>query len=301
MCSLCKQKTYCSLACKLSDMIEHRKACSEKTMQEHVYAFCGSFPEQARVSFLKTLPSLENSLVNNKPSVLVRGAAAVKSSAVSMAPASLRDDLTRITEHLALLPESFYFRELPSALTFPKYFVIIRDPVSLRQIQISAKRNRYTSVSLFLADLDRMVRNAELFNGTMSFVADQARFLLAEATAKARELECGVCGAARPSKGWPALKCQTCHAFRCASCPKCPCLLAGHKAKRLRAFQHLEALTSKSASVQERLMCMTEDESSVLAQMLADERPDLFDKENVSEVNLELTPSILERIESLFI
>jgi hypothetical protein len=112
-CSLCKEKMYCSLMCKVSDMVAHRRECRDVTIQEHVYAYCGSiFPEQKRVEFLKSLPAAE------APPPPIKNATAVHKS--KTVPASSgqeqvqvvlnKDVAVRIIESLMELPECFYFK-----------------------------------------------------------------------------------------------------------------------------------------------------------------------------------------------
>lgn len=315
LCSLCKIKSYCSNMCKLSDMVFHRKVCQSRTDQQHVYAYCGvTLSEAERVMFLKTLPKVE-SMTNKSaavpphqpPQQAVATAAAMSSLAV-LATALRKDELIQVVEQIMELPESFYFLELPNSALYPDYFEKIADPISLRQILIAAKRGRYDSSDVLLIDLDRMARNAADFNGENSHIAGQARFLQARATISLRCLSCNVCNTPRRVKiasglivpALPLQECKGCQYWQCSRCGPCNCKLLRHKAIRIQ--RNFELVVKSARSWISDLAELSGYETGILAQILAEERPDLFDVTNdLHEVLVELTPNLEERIKSLLL
>jgi hypothetical protein len=197
-------------------------------------------------------------------------------------------------------------QELPSSVAFPRYYVTIANPVSMRQILVSAKRWRYSSFGAILDDLERMAQNAEQFNGFNSHVSAQARFLQSEARKQFQELSCRGCGVEKrvveKKKTVAVVVCKSCESWQCARCVKCSCLIARHTEIRMREFDLENSQLAREHELLEKIENLMAEECSLLVQMMAESRPELFDRLDMpTEVSIELTPKITERIASLFI
>ncbi|KAI8873847.1 Bromodomain-containing protein, partial [Ramicandelaber brevisporus] len=62
------------------------------------------------------------------------------------------------------------FRSLPSAEDYPDYYQIIKKPIALDTISGKANASEYESLNAFLADVELMCRNAQLYNAEESQV-----------------------------------------------------------------------------------------------------------------------------------
>ena len=70
------------------------------------------------------------------------------------------------------------FFDLPSPEMYPTYYQIIPDPVSLSMVREKIEKDQYKGAQkLFITDMERLFRNATIFNQQGSLVYDDAIFL----------------------------------------------------------------------------------------------------------------------------
>lgn len=79
--------------------------------------------------------------------------------------------------HLRITP----FDRLPDKAAMPEYFNEIKNPIAVDVIRKRVKRKKYSTVELFLKDLDLMFDNAKLYNQDGSDIFNDAVILQAEA------------------------------------------------------------------------------------------------------------------------
>ncbi len=306
-CAACGVKSYCSLRCQVRDMLAHRSECEGATAMQHVYAFCGTMPEEERVAFLKTLP--KNAAAGKKKAgggaaARGAGAAAAAPKSVSFAAALNKAEVVTCLEAVLELPECFYFRDLPSRAVFPNYYTVIAEPVSLKQMMATAKRGRYANQDAVMRDLHLMAENAARFNGSSSHVAREARFIADEV---GKRLRAKKCPHLQPGKQRTVVTCGGCGARRCEQCGPCSCAKSD-LLKLLMSAMHL-AQSSKDDTanlspldLKTKIESLSVDHTGVLAQMLAEEMPHLFDtSQEPQEISLELTDDLCERIKYIFV
>ena len=66
------------------------------------------------------------------------------------------------------------FLHLPDRDTYPDYYTIIEEPMSLSMIRKRIRIGQYSSVEEMGADIDLMVRNAKAYNEEDSYAYDCA-------------------------------------------------------------------------------------------------------------------------------
>ncbi len=302
VCSACGVKTYCSVLCKIQDMVAHRRECAGATELLHVYAYCGSLSETERVALLKRLPQDKADEAKDRFAV----PAPLQRSNPSRAPALNKADVLAVVDQLAQLPEAHFFRDLPNSVVFPHYYTMIAEPISLRQIARSANRGKYPTLAALARDLDVMASNAAAFNGSGSHVARQARFVSAEARRLLQERQCARCSC-RLVGLKQSRTCPSCSSRRCSKCPACPCpaqLCVSHTLRNVPSDRIAAAGTGDDltlAQMQRAIANLRPEETSALAQMLAEEHPQVFDCDAADDISVELTPQLCERIKYLLI
>lgn len=200
-CSNCN-KRYCSMDCKIQDMIQHKKKeCINEDQGLHVYSYVGSMREEERTQFLKSMSKLE---APQPPNIVI-------------------PDNTILCEALHLcssLPEAYWFQNLPAIFDDPKYFEQITEPISLAEMQKMAQNGAYKTWAAFLGECDVVVRNAEKYNGAKSAVAEQGRFLMQSLK---KMLWCKMCtGCCKLFRGKLNI-CVVCRDRRCSKCGPCFC------------------------------------------------------------------------------
>ena len=92
--------------------------------------------------------------------------------------ATIRDILQKLrdaTEKGRSISE--FFLELPDKKLYPDYYTIIKRPLSINFIANKMRKNPFTKLSKFEADLEEMYENAFTFNDKSSDVAQDARAL----------------------------------------------------------------------------------------------------------------------------
>jgi hypothetical protein len=297
-CSACGAKTYCSVLCKIQDMVAHRRECSGATEMQHVYAFCGAMSETERVALLKSQPK------DAAKDRFIAPAPPQRSNA-SSAPALNKIDVVAVVEQLMKLPEAHFFTDLPNSVVFPKYYTVVAEPISLKQMLRVATRGKYPTLASLTRDLDVMASNAAAFNGSRSHVARQARFLAAEGRRLLQERHCGDC-ACRLVGLKQNRTCENCAIRRCAKCPPCPC-------SRQLGFQSVKGRIESNGfaagsgaelsaeEIQLAIASLPAEDTGVLAQMLSEEQPRVMDCDVADDISVELTPELCARIKYLLI
>jgi hypothetical protein len=74
-----------------------------------------------------------------------------------------------------------HFERLPDKITYPDYYMEIKEPIAIDIIKRKAKRKKYNSVDHFMRDLDLMFNNAKAYNQSESQIYKDAVDLQAEA------------------------------------------------------------------------------------------------------------------------
>ena len=62
------------------------------------------------------------------------------------------------------------FREIPDKRLYPDYYVIIPQPISLKEIAAKLKRRQYLSIDEVIADFNLMASNAKVYNSDASSI-----------------------------------------------------------------------------------------------------------------------------------
>ncbi|KAJ5377867.1 uncharacterized protein N7496_005276 [Penicillium cataractarum] len=74
-----------------------------------------------------------------------------------------------------------HFERLPDKITYPDYYMEIKEPIAIDIIKRKAKRKKYNSVDHFMRDLDLMFNNAKAYNQSESQIYKDAVDLQVEA------------------------------------------------------------------------------------------------------------------------
>jgi chromatin structure-remodeling complex subunit RSC1/2 len=74
-----------------------------------------------------------------------------------------------------------HFERLPDKITYPDYYMEIKEPIAIDIIKRKAKRKKYNSVDHFMRDLDLMFNNAKAYNQSESQIYKDAVDLQGEA------------------------------------------------------------------------------------------------------------------------
>lgn len=69
------------------------------------------------------------------------------------------------------------FREVPDKRLYPDYYVLIPQPISLKEITAKLKKRQYMSVDDVIADFTLMATNAKVYNSDASTIYKDAEFM----------------------------------------------------------------------------------------------------------------------------
>ena len=259
--------------------------------------------EDKRIALLKRDPTASASASGSSGPV-IGSTTAVQFSGEIDERLKLNKVLVTVIAEIEALPEAFFFRDLPNSVAFPHYTEMIANPVSLRQISNTAKKGKYASLEMLEADFAVMADNAADFNGPTSFVAVQGTFLKGELQSALRRMFCSECGAHCPK----SVPLECCNTVRCAACGDsgiCNCLLIRRMETIMKRLEEATTLHGKDGAdnLKQAIQSMPPHDTSLMVQILSEEFPGLFDKavEVGDTVEVELTPSVCERLKSIFI
>jgi len=62
------------------------------------------------------------------------------------------------------------FREVPEKRLYPDYYVVIPEPISLKEITAKLKKRQYLSIEEVIADFSLMASNAKTYNSDASTI-----------------------------------------------------------------------------------------------------------------------------------
>jgi hypothetical protein len=71
----------------------------------------------------------------------------------------------------------------------PDYYDVVKNPIDLDVIRAKAKRGEYSSAAAFIDDLELMVRNAQIYNGPVNEISQQAQLICEEGLRLLKERE----------------------------------------------------------------------------------------------------------------